>query len=231
LLSAALLISSAAATIWVLWLGGLSTITSLIIGGAEYLLQFPSQHSTQLSWLAGFAVISLSLQLLIVPSGSILLIGAGFVFGLMPSVGIYTLMQCLAIWPIYWLCQYGSERNPWALQHKVDRWLAQTGLARVTDDEPLVASMVLRLTPVLPSAAASSVASFSGVPISAFFAATVLVGWVRPLFFASIGGAAKELSGFATALNGDFHMAPLIMVFLAVLVLLVVRLWMRHRAA
>ena len=210
-------------------LGGFTTVTGLVVTSVEYLLRVQQHHSSQTAWLLCFAALSLSLQLLIVPSGSLLLVGAGFVFGVLPSVVIYMLMQCIAIWPIYWLCRFCLQRNRWGLQDKVNVLLEKSGVCRVTGSEPLISGMVLRLTPVLPSAAASSIASVAGIQASVFFLATVLAGWVRPLFFASIGGAVKEFSGFASTLSGEFHVAPLLLVFFAVLLLLAVKLWLRHR--
>lgn len=209
--------------------GGFDSVTALVVDGARYLERLRTDHSTLPLWLAGFAVVSFCLQLLIVPSGSLLLIGAGFVFGVVPSVLVYTAMQCLAIVPVYRLCEYSAVNDPLRLQHRLSVWLEKSGVARVADAEPLVSGMVLRLTPVLPSAAASGVAAVTGIPMVVFFLSTLLVGWVRPLFFASIGGAVSEFSGFATALSGDFSAAPLILVFLTTVVLLAVRLWLRFR--
>ena len=223
-----LVIASVFATGWLLLLGGSTTVTELVVDSAEYLSRFPQQQGA--TWLVGFAVMSLFLQLLIVPSGSLLLIGAGFIFGVLPSVAVYTLMQCIATWPVYRLCHYSLQRNRWSMQDRVNSWLEKSGVTRVTGSEPVISGMALRLTPVLPSAAASSIAALSGIPLGMFILATVLAGWVRPLFFASIGGAAGELSGFAAALTGEFRVAPLVLVFLAILLLLAVRLWLKHRA-
>jgi len=226
-----LLVGSIAATFWLLVLGGLTTVTSLIVTGAEYLLRFPQHHAMQASWLAGFAALCFLLQLFIVPSGSVLMVGAGFVFGVLPSVAIYTCMQCLAIWPVYRLCQNSLAARSGALQAKVDVWLQKSAVKRVTGLEPLVSAMVLRLTPILPSAASSSIAAFSGIKLSVFFLATLLAGWVRPLFFASVGSAVNEVGGFATAVSDEVRLAPLLLVFMAVLMLLFVRLWVRHRSS
>lgn len=223
-----LIVASLATTVWVLFLGGMSTVTSWLVTSAEYLLRFPQHHAMQVSWLVGFAILSFFLQLLIVPSGSLLLVGAGFVFGVLPAVAIYTSVQCLAIWPVFRLCQSGLK--PWKLQDKVDAWVTKSAVSRTMGSEPLLSSMVLRLTPVLPSAAASGIAAICGIRLPVFFLATLFVGWVRPLFFASIGGAVKEVSGIAAALSGDFRIAPLLLVFVAMLLLLLVKVWLRYRS-
>ena len=106
-----LVAGSVVATGWVVLLGGFTTVTELVVTSVEYLLRVQQHPSTQTAWLLGFAALSLSLQLLIVPSGSLLLVGAGFVFGVLPSVVIYMLMQCIAIWPIYWLCRFCLKRE------------------------------------------------------------------------------------------------------------------------
>lgn len=210
-------------------MGGLSTISTLVVGGAEYLIRLPQHQATQAAWLAAFAVLSFILQLLIIPSGSLLLIGAGFVFGVLPSVAIFTVAQCLAIWPIYRICKHGLAVNSARVRRTVDTFLEKSRVSQIIGSEPLISGMVLRLTPVVPSAAATAVAAFSGINLSVFLTSTILVGWVRPLFFASIGGSVKEMSGFATALSGEFQVAPLVLVFIAVVLLLLVRLWLRSR--
>lgn len=224
-----LVLASALLTTWVILPGGLESIVALIVDGVGYLRQIPTDIASLLPWFAVFAVISFCLQLLVVPSGSLLLIGAGFVFGVMPSVLIYTAMQCLAIFPVYRLCAYSSANNLFGLQRKLDDWIDRSGVSRVAGAEPLVSGMVLRLTPVLPSAVATGIAALSVIPVKVFLLSTLAVGWVRPLFFSSVGGAVSELSGFATALSGDFRAAPLIVVFLATVLLLAVRLWLRFR--
>ena len=225
-----LVLASALLTTWVLLPGGLESVVSLIVDGVRYRQQLPQNGATLAPWLAVFAMVSFCLQLLVVPSGSLLLIGAGFVLGVVPSVLIYTAMQCLAIFPVYRLCEYSRINNLLGLQRKLDAWIEKSGILRIAGAEPLVSGMVLRLTPVLPSAVATGVAAFSAIPVWMFLLATLVVGWVRPLFFASVGGAASELSGFATALSGDFRVGPLIAVFLATVLLLAVRLWLRYRS-
>jgi uncharacterized membrane protein YdjX (TVP38/TMEM64 family) len=219
-LLALLVVLSIALTGWLLLFDGFALLTDAVPAVADRLLDM--SQAQRLWWLAAFALLSFSLQLLVVPSGSLLLIVAGFVFGVVPSVLLFTFMQCAAVWPIYLICRSGSRRLR-------NEWFGHTPAAEAIRSEPLVSSMVLRLTPILPSAGASTIAALSGITLQTFLLATVLVGWIRPLFFASVGAAVSEISGLASAVSGEINPAPLLLVFLAVAGLFLVRLWLRFR--
>lgn len=58
----------------------------------------------------------------------------------------------------------------------------------------LLATAVLRLAPVVPSAVCSLAAAGFGISRSKFFIGTVALGWVRPVAFATLGAAGGELA-------------------------------------
>lgn len=223
-----LIAGSIALTGWLLLFDGITSLTEALPAVAGKLLDM--SQAQRLWWLGAFALLSFTLQLLVVPSGSLLLIGAGFVFGVLPSVLLFTLMQCAAVWPIYLICRSGWRRLRKGRLRK--EWFAHTPAADAIRSEPLVSSMVLRLTPILPSAGASTIAALSGITLRTFLLATVLVGWIRPLFFASVGAAVSEISALAGAVSGDINPLPLLLVFAAVAGLFLLRLWLRlqHRS-
>ena len=91
-------------------------------------------------------------------------------------------------------------------------------------------TVVLRLTPVIPSAAACLLAAGLGVDLRKFLAATAAVCWIRPLFFASVGGSLQALSALPNALSTSSVFGPLLLLAIAALLLLIVKLTMRYKA-
>ena len=117
------------------------------------------------------------------------------------------------------------------LLYNFQQSLLSRPIVKTLNQEGVVAAIVLRLTPVIPSAAACCIAAALKIPIGAFCLATVMVCWVRPLFFASVGGAFQELSSLKNTLEGgaSINLWPIILVFVTSLLLLLVRLWLRHQ--
>ncbi len=58
----------------------------------------------------------------------------------------------------------------------------------------LLATAVLRLAPVVPSAVCSLAAAGFGISRAKFFLGTLALGWVRPVAFATLGAAGGELA-------------------------------------
>ncbi len=184
--------------------------------------------SPQAAWLL-FAVLTLISQLLIVPSGSLLLMAGGFLLGAMPAALIYALIQVLTTWPVLWLGRNGgmerAERHLETLSPMLSR------MAQALREAPFSLALVLRLTPVIPSAVACLLSVAFSVPRSVFLLATTLVCWVRPVFFASIGAAVPALSRLARPADvlDAGTLWPLLLAFVGAVALLMSRLWVNHR--
>jgi len=86
---------------------------------------------------------------------------------------------------------------------------------------------VLRLTPVIPSAAACLLAAGLAITLNKFILATIAVCWIRPLFFASIGGSLQALTELSMASSGVAAFKPLLLLFIAAVVLLLVKVLLR----
>jgi len=176
-----------------------------------------------------FLILVLISQLLVVPSGSILLIGGGFLLGTIPAALIYT-----ALLPIT-----GVIAAEIAASSSLTKWVESllyksnkaSRIARLLKHEPFTLSAVLRLTPVIPAAIAAIVATTLKVSHTTFIFATLCVGWIRPLFFASIGGAAQSM----TQLNPDSidttekSILPILLLALSAILNLLVRCWLRWK--
>jgi len=127
------------------------------------------------------------------------MIGGGFLLGTLPATIIYTALLPITGWIV------GQITTSSSLEKWVDAFLYKHNktarLVELLKNEPFTLSAVLRLTPVIPAAIAAIVAATLKVGDTTFVLATLCVGWVRPLFFASIGGAVLSLSQIQAGLH------------------------------
>lgn len=214
----------------------------MLFGGAEQLQQWVV-HAAGFAQAAGgehlasmlviYAVVCLLTQLLVLPSGSMILIVSGFVFGPLVAAAIYSVAQILTSWPVYKVAELSMQSGARGLLYNFQQSLLSRPIVKTLNQDGVVAAIVLRLTLVVPSAVACCIAATLKIPIGAFVSATVLVCWVRPLFFASVGGALQELSLLKNTLEGgaSINLWPIILVFFSSLLLLLVRLWLRRQSS
>lgn len=219
---AATIAVSVAASIWLLWLDGSTTLTQLLSRSID---SQPS-HGRFATGLLVFFIVSLTTQLLVVPSGSILLIAAGFTFGATPATLTYALAQLLSAWPVY-AASAAARKRPggWARHASApaaQRLLQSIGTLR---QDALLTTITLRLTPLIPSAVACVLAAMLQLPLRFFLLGTLAVCWVRPLFFASSGASLAQLGNLRA---DNFSLAaldptPLVLVFAAAIGLLLLK--------
>ena len=115
------------------------------------------------------------------------------------------------------------------MKHVPESW---RNLLLTIRDEELLASVAIRLTPVIPSAVACLLAAGLGIGRNAFLLGTAISCWIRPLFFASVGASTQmlmELTDPAKILE-SVSFVPLIMAFVAASLLFALRVWLRLRA-
>jgi len=169
-------------------------------------------------------------QLLIIPSGSLILIAAGFIFSPLVAAGIFSVAQVICSWPVYGIGRTISEKFPQRFNSLTKRFKFPPGWERVVQQEGFLATVVLRLTPVIPSAAACLLAAGLAIGLQKFILATIVVCWIRPLFFASIGGSLQVLTDLSGA-SGNTAFKPLLLLFIAALVLLLLKVFLRIKRA
>jgi uncharacterized membrane protein YdjX (TVP38/TMEM64 family) len=90
----------------------------------------------------------------------------------------------------------------------VERWLGRRSreiidLARV---DGFFTVIVLRLLPIIPSAPTCMIAGALGIKLKHLMLATLAVGWVRPLYYASLGVTIGSLTRLEDA-GGVLSMA------------------------
>ena len=214
---------SAIAIGWMVFLGGGSLVTEILTNAAN------RQGAGSAWWLAAFFAVAVLTQLLVVPSGSVLLVAAGFVFGAPLAAGLYAAAQMLTAWPVFAISQHAiRERHRSFWSSHVERVKTQPLLQSLDAlrRDSFFATITLRLTPVIPSAVACVLAAMSGLSMRGFLLGTLASCWIRPLFFAS-AGASVRTAGQLSQRGYEFSMtdvAPLLILFAAAVLILVIRL-------
>ncbi len=177
---------------------------------------------------AGWALLA---NCLILPAGSLSLMAGGAVLGTFLPASIWYLAQLTTAPLLYRL----AVQTPYRSQQLVRRYLGQTveTLFMRGVEDGIAATAVLRLTPVIPSAPATLIATASGIPLKSFITGSALVGWIRPLYFASIGAAAGSLAraGELSIASGTSLAIPLVLLFGATLTLFIARLYIAQSRA
>lgn len=217
---------SVAGSVWLVLFGGIELLQSYLIDLSERVKDAGSNPQ----WLVIYALVCFVSQLLIIPSGSLILIAAGFIFSPLLAMSIFSVAQVLCSFPIYKAGEAIGRKFPDRFALITQRFRLPAGWEQAVQSEGLLATVALRLTPVIPSAAACLLASGLGIRLGGFIVATIAVCWIRPLFFASIGGSLQALTSLSGAINSTQALRPLLLLFIASLVLFLVKLLLRYRA-
>lgn len=224
-----MIIASVFGSLWVVLFDGAQVIQNALMHIAT--LAEKGRHQNQGTLMLLYAGICLVTQLIVIPSGSMILIVSGFIFGPVLAAGLFSIAQVLALWPVYAIAAWSLRTDKAGFLKRFQQRLLSMPVVKALKREGIALGMVLRLTPIIPSAAASCLAAGLNIPLRAFFIATLLVCWVRPLFFASIGGALQEVSSLQSTLGGQssFSVWPIVLVFVAAVIVLVTRLWLARQ--
>jgi len=169
------IVLSLAATVWL-------SITDKTIGIDWFYQQH--QRSGAIT-LFVFAAIALASQLIVMPSGFILLLLGGFVLGAWQATLIYSVIQVLTLFPVRWLAQ--RNQLPGSVVAFAQKQSMRFRIVNAVNSKPLLVGIILRLTPVIPSAVACLLSVWLKLTLPVFLLATVMVCWVRPLIFSTIG--------------------------------------------
>jgi len=217
ILIAALLIASIAVTAWLLFYNG----TDMLVATFWRSFDWVQQH--RLVALLLFFVISIISQLIVMPSGSLMLLLAGFALGALPAAAVFATAQVVAAWPVYTLSRRAVKPVEEGFARGVDTHRMQKILDKLASlrGNEILATAVLRLTPVIPSAGACLLAVMCDISLRSFLIGTLLTCWIRPLFFASSGAAMSSVlmdADINEAISG-LDVTPLILVFVSVLIM------------
>lgn len=153
----------------------------------------------------------------------------GFLLGAPAATLIFSTIQLATTVLLVWL---GRKCGADALAQLLSRWSDRLGNTMTTLDRvPLTLGIVLRLFPVLPSAVACLLSVVFKIPLRMFLLATALVGWIRPLLFASAGGLLPSLLDIEASRTEIFMSVlwPAMLMFLSGVALLFLRVWLTRK--
>ncbi len=226
LLTGLFLVASVVGSIWIIAFDGHTFVQSLLVGINNRV----ADTGGSTLWLGAYALLCVLSQLLVIPSGSLILIAAGFIFSPLLAAGIFSVAQVLCSWPVYRIGKTISDKFPHRFQLLSDKFNFPSDWDRLVQEEGFIATIVLRLTPVIPSAAACLLAAGLNISLGRFIPATIAVCWIRPLFFASVGGSLQALSAISDATAAKSVLLPLLLLFVAAVLVLLSKLYLRMRS-
>jgi len=125
--------------------------------------------------------------LTVIPLGTAMVVLAGYLLG--PVAGFAQFGSLLLA--SFILYQLGREADPAKLEHELASYPKLARFAAFARRQGFWFSVIIRITPVVPSAAASLAAAFFSVSRRDFMLATLLAGWVRPVGFAVLGSLGR----------------------------------------
>lgn len=181
--------------------------------------------------LAVFAAWSIVVLALVIPTGSVTMIAAGFLFGALEAAAVFFAMMLPVSAALYVMAR--DDRGP-RLAALIGRHLPQAlaGLPDAVRAEGTATVAALRLNPLVPSAVLCLAAPSLGIGLGQLMAGTLLAGWVRPVLFASAGEAVRAAGQTVTAGTAAVDPVRLTLVLGlagAATAVLAVRLWRRMR--
>lgn len=172
------------------------------------LLQNPSLSIALLGGL--FVLFSLS-QVIILPSGTALLLATGALLG--PISGVIYAIAMTATAPLVYLTARAHPREARRVVIRslpAGRWRKRLmATLRSMQKHPVLGTAILRLMPVIPSAVTCLSAGALGVPLRGFLLGSVLTGPIRPVVISTLGYTA------GAALTGAEAMSPYLVAGLA----------------
>ena len=220
---------SAAGIAWFGLAGGAGRIAGIVtVLGSHVDANYPLA-------LGVFAALAFLLQLFILPTGTITMLTGGFLFGAPIAAGLYYFGQLLAA-PVV----YGAVRMGFGdfADEKLERLLAKylpgrfKGILDIARAEGFLASVALRLAPVITSAVVPIMAATAGIKLRMLMLGSLAASWIRPLFWASVGATARSLSEVTNPREflAQVDLKPLLYMFMAAVVQFLARIAMKARA-
>lgn len=138
-------------------------------------------------FIAVLMIWSFFVFLTVMPLGTATILLAGYFLG--PVAGAAQFASLVLASLI--LYETGRERDPVRLERDLSAYPKLARYAGFARRQGFWFSVLMRLVPVVPSAAASLAAAFFSVSRRDFILATLLAGWVRPVGFAVLGSLGR----------------------------------------
>lgn len=198
-------------------------------GGARVfaLLDWLQRQVTQapLQTLALYALVCFLSQLVIVPSGTVIALGGGYLFGILAGGGVLA-TSALAANVIVFLIANSAFAG--LVARYADASPQRRRALDILQAEGAAGVAALRLSPIVPSALTATLSAAAGIGLATFALMSVLTIWVRPFAFAAAGASMRQLTEVA---NGAPANTALLVsaLSLAGFLLFALRLYMRSR--
>lgn len=221
-------------------LSGIGIYWLALGGGAEWIAETIKALDRQVAAnlalaVAAFFGVCFLVQLFILPTGTIAMLTGGFLFGAPLAAAIYHAGQLLAA-PIVYLAVrmgFGAFADK-KLDAIVERYLPGRfgNVLEIARSEGIMAAVSLRLAPVITSAVVPILAAASGIRLNALMIGSILVGWVRPLFWASIGATAHSLADVSnpSEIISKVNLTPILLAFGAAALVFALRIVFKVRS-
>jgi uncharacterized membrane protein YdjX (TVP38/TMEM64 family) len=178
--------------------------------------------------VAMFGVVAFLLQLLFVPTGTLLNLVGGYLLGIPATVAAYTVAQLLAAPVVHTAVRrgFGAYATRQIETRMRARWARFFAIAR---DEGVFAVVIMRLTPVFTSAVTPALSALLGISLGTLLLGTLFAAWARPLVVSSFGAAVRrvqevdDVGQIAQAMQGWTLLIPIAAAAGLVLVRVIIR--------
>jgi uncharacterized membrane protein YdjX (TVP38/TMEM64 family) len=175
--------------------------------------------------LALYALVCFLSQLVIVPSGTLIALGGGYLFGLVAGGGILAI-SALAANVIVFLIANSAFSG--LVARYADAAPQRRRALDILQSEGAAGVVALRLSPIVPSALTATLSAAAGISLATFALMSVLTIWVRPFAFAAAGSSMRQLADVAQ--GAPANTALLVTgLSLAAFLLFALRLYVRTR--
>lgn len=176
--------------------------------------------------LALYALVCFLSQLVIVPSGTVIALGGGYLFGIVAG-GTVLAVSALAANVIVFLIANSAFAS--LVARYADAAPQRRRALDVLQAEGAAGVVALRLSPIVPSALTATLSAAAGISLATFAFISALTIWVRPFAFAAAGVSMRQLTDVAQ--GAPANTALLVSgLSLAAFLLFALRLYVRVRA-
>jgi uncharacterized membrane protein YdjX (TVP38/TMEM64 family) len=172
-----------------------------------------------------YALICFLSQLVIVPSGTLIALGGGYLFGMLAGGGVLALGALAANVIVFVLA--GSAFSGWVSSY-AEKAPQRRKALDILQAEGAAGVLALRLSPIVPSALTATLSAAAGISLATFAAMSLLTIWVRPFAFAAAGASMRGLTDIAQGAPASTAML-ISTLSLAGFLLFALRLYVRSR--
>lgn len=144
--------------------------------------------------LALYALVCFLSQLVIVPSGTLIALGGGYLFGLVAGGGVLALSALAANLIVFAIA--GSAFSGLVARY-ADAAPQRRRALDILQSEGAAGVVALRLSPIVPSALTATLSAAAGISLATFAIMSFSTIWVRPFAFAAAGSSMRQLADVA----------------------------------